>query len=145
MRRPTRARGPTEGKLSMRGHRRYEIAGLAALFACALIATGCGDGGSDSTATTTTPGANAQQKVDSAVKSCNQEAQQLGGTAGNSLESACTYIGTGAKQALNSGSANAKQALSNAATGCRKAVGQLPSGKAQDALSKFCDSIASAQ
>jgi hypothetical protein len=145
MRRPTRARGSTERKLSMRGHRRYAIAGFAALFACALIATGCGDGGSDSTATTTTPGANAQQKVDSAVKSCNQEAQQLGGTAGNKLETGCGLIGAAAKQALSRGGEAAAQALSQAVSGCRNAIGNLPKGQAQDALSKFCDSIASAQ
>ena len=128
----------------MRGHRWYATVGFTALFAFALIATGCGGGGGDSTATTTSPNASAQQELDSAIKSCHNEAQQLGGTAGTTLDNTCTFVGTGAQQALSSGSANAKQELSSVASGCRKAVGQLPPGQAQDALSKVCDAIASA-
>jgi hypothetical protein len=127
----------------MRGHRWYAIGGLVALSACALIATGCGGGGDDSTKTTTSPAASAQQTVDSAVKSCTNEAEQIGGTAGTKLEGVCVYIGTGAKGALSS--ANAKQALSELASGCRGAIGQLPSGQAQDAVSKLCDAVASAE
>ncbi len=133
----------------MQKHRWYAWAGLTALFVCALVAAGCG-GGNDTTTTTsaqpTTTSAqqrNAQQKVDAAIKSCNDQAHQLGGTAGTALANACSYVGTGAK-AIASGSGNVKQGLSNLANGCRSAVGQLPKGQAQDALSKFCDAIASA-
>jgi hypothetical protein len=129
----------------MRGHRWYAIAGLVALSACALIATGCGGGGGDSTTTTTSPVASAQQTVDSAVTSCTNEAQQVGGTAGTTLEGACTLVGTSAKQALSKGGANAKKALSQAESSCRSAVAALPSGQAQDALSKLCDAVASAE
>ncbi len=130
----------------MRGHSWYAIAGLTTLFACALIASGCGSSGSSTTTATTTPSAaSAQQKVDSAVESCSNEAQQLGGVAGTALDGACTAVGNSAKQTLSSGSANAKQALSEAASSCRTAVGQLPPGQAQNGLSKLCDALASAQ
>ena len=66
----------------MGGHRFYAIAALTALFVCALIAAGCGDD-DDETTTTTSAGENAQQTVDAAVTSCTDEAQQLGGAAGN--------------------------------------------------------------
>ena len=52
-----------------------------ALFVCALIAAGCG-GDDDETTTTTSAGTAAKQKVDAAVTSCSDEAQQLGGTEG---------------------------------------------------------------
>ena len=61
------------------------------------------------------------------------------------LASACTSVGSAAKQALSSGSEDVKQALSQAESSCKSAVSQLPSGQAQDALSKLCDSIASAE
>ncbi len=129
----------------MRGHRWYATAGLAALTASVLIAAGCGSSSSDTTATTSTPSAaSAQQKVDSAVKSCNNEAQKLGGVAGTALQGACTAVGNSAKQAISSGSANAKQALSQAASSCNTSVGQLPPGQAQDTLKKLCTALASA-
>jgi hypothetical protein len=127
----------------MQKHRWYARAGLTALFVCALVAAGCG-GGNDTTTTTSAQQRNAQQRVDAAIKSCNDQAHQLGGIAGTGLASACTYVGTGAKHALASGSENVKQGLSKFANGCRSAVGQLPKGQAQDAFSKFCDAIASA-
>ena len=61
----------------MRGHRLYAIAGLAALFACALIAAGCGDDDSTSAsteATTSTSDGSASEKIDAAVKSCSDTA-----------------------------------------------------------------------
>ena len=125
-------------------HRFHAIAALMALFVCALIAAGCG-GDDDETTTTTSPEASAEQRVDAAVKSCSDEAQQLGGAAGTALGSACTSVGTSVKQALSSGGENVKQALSSAASSCRSAVQQLPSGQAQDALTKLCDSVASAE
>jgi hypothetical protein len=124
----------------MRGHRFYAI---AALFACALIAAGCGDD-DDETTTTTSAGESAQQSVDAAVQSCTDEAQQLGGAAGTALEGACTAVGTEANQAISAGGENVQQALSNAEKSCKNAVGQLPSGQAQDALSTLCDAISSA-
>ena len=130
----------------MRGHRWYAVAGLTALVACALVAAGCGD--EDETTTTTTSSsaaATAEEKVDAAVKSCSDQAQQLGGAAGTALGSACTSVGNTVKQALSSGGEDVKQALSQAASSCRSAVGQLPSGEAQDALSKLCDAVASAE
>ncbi len=127
----------------MRGHRFYAAAALTALFACALLAVGCGD--DDETTTTTSAGESAQQTVDTAVKSCSDEAEQLGGAKGTALASACTSIGNTAKQALSTGGEEAKQALSQAASSCKSAVGQLPSGQAQDALSKLCDVIAGAE
>ena len=127
----------------MQKHRWYAHAGLTALFVCALVAAGCG-GGNDTTTTTSAQQRNAQQKVDAAIKSCNDQAHQLGGTAGTALANACSYVGTGAKAIASGGSGNVKQGLSNLANGCRSAVGNLPKGQAQDALSKFCDAVASA-
>jgi hypothetical protein len=124
--------------------RPYAVAGLMALLACGLIAAGCGDD-DDETTTTTSAVENAEQTVDSAVQSCSDEAQQLGGQVGTALESACTSVGSAATQALSSGSEDVKQALSSAASSCNSAVDSLPSGQAQDALSKLCDSIASAE
>jgi hypothetical protein len=121
----------------------YAVAGLTALLVCALIAAGCGD--DDENTTTTGAATHPVRTVDSAVQSCSDQAQQLGGTAGNALESACKSVGSTAKQALSSGSENVKQALSSAASSCNSAVGSLPSGQAQDALSTLCDSIASAE
>jgi hypothetical protein len=43
-----------------------------------VIAAGCG-GDDETTTTTTSVEAGAKQKVDAAVKSCSDEAQQLGG------------------------------------------------------------------
>jgi hypothetical protein len=125
--------------------RSYPVTGLVALLVCALIAAGCGDDDDETTTTTGSAVTEAEQKVDSAVQSCSDQAQQLGGTAGAALESACTSVGSTAKQALSSGSEDVKQALSSAASSCNSAVDSLPSGQAQDALSKLCDSIASAE
>ena len=69
--------------------RSYAVAGLMALLVAALIAAGCGDDDDDGT-TTTTPAENAEQTIDSAVQSCSDEAQQLGGQVGTALEGACT-------------------------------------------------------
>jgi hypothetical protein len=126
----------------MRGHRFRAIAALTALFVCALIAAGCGD--DEETTTTTSPGESAQQSVDAAVTSCTDEAQQLGGAAGTALEGACTAVGTEANQAISAGGENVQQALSKAERSCKSAVGQLPSGQAQDALSNLCNAISSA-
>jgi hypothetical protein len=104
---------------------------------------GCG-GDNGSKTTTTSPTASAQQKVDSAISSCSNEAQQIGGTAGTALDGVCTSVGNAAKQTLASGGENVKQALSEAAKNCRSALDQVPSGRAQDAFSQFCDAIASA-
>jgi hypothetical protein len=128
----------------MRRHHFHAIAALMALSVCALIAAGCG-GDDDETTTTTSPEASAEQRVDAAVKSCSDEAQQLGGTAGTALEGACTSVGDTAKQALSTGGEDVKQALSKAERSCKSAVGQLPSGQAQDALTKLCNAIASAE
>jgi hypothetical protein len=128
----------------MRRPRFHTSVALTALFACALIAAGCG-GDDDETTTTTTPEASAEQRVDAAVKSCSDEAQQLGGTAGTALKGACTSVGDTAKQALSTGGEDVKQALSKAERSCKSAVGQLPSGQAQDALTKLCNAIASAE
>ena len=106
---------------------------------------GCGDDDDETTTTTGSAAAAAEQKVDAAVKSCSDEAEQLGGAAGTALGSACTSVGTSVKQALSSGGEDVKQALSSAASSCRSAVQQLPSGQAQDALTKLCDSVASAE
>jgi hypothetical protein len=127
----------------MRGHRSQIIGGLLTLFACALVAAGCGD--DDDTTTTTSAEGGAESTIDAAVHSCSDEAQQLGGAAGTALGSACTSVGNAAKQALSSGGADVKQALSQAESSCKSAVGQLPSGQAQDALSKLCDAISSAE
>ena len=120
----------------MRGHRSYAAAALTALFACALIAAGCGD--DEETTTTTSVGENAQQTVDAAVTSCTDEANQLGGAAGTALEGACTAVGGEAKQAISEGGENVEQALAKAESSCKSSVGQLPAGQAQDALSKLC-------
>ena len=119
------------------------IAGFTTLLVCTFIAAGCG-GDDDETTTTTSAGESAEQTVGAAIKSCSDEAQQLSGAAGTALGSACTAVGNTAKQALSTGGEDATQALSNAAGSCKNKVGQLPSGQAQDALSKLCDAIASA-
>ena len=128
----------------MEKHGFHASVALTALFVCALIAAGCG-GDDDETTTTTSPGESAEQRVDAAVKSCTDEAQQLGGTAGTALEGACTSVGDSATQALSTGGEDVKQALSKAERSCKSAVGQLPSGQAQDALTKLCNAIASAE
>ena len=85
----------------MRG-RRLVVVGLAALFACALIAAGCGDDETTtSTSTSTSAEESSKQTVDAAVKSCSDTAQQLGGVAGTALGGACTSVGTAANQALS--------------------------------------------
>ena len=127
----------------MRGHRWHAIAGLTALFVCALIAAGCGD--DDDTTTATSGGGNAEQNIDAAVKSCNDEAQQLEGAAGTALGTACTSVGNSAKQALSSGSSNVNQALSQVESSCKSEVSKLPSGQDQDSLSMLCDAISSAE
>ena len=109
-----------------------------------------GCGGDDETTTPTTPtttgtaATGESSRIDSALTACTNAAEQIGGTAGTELEGACAYIGTGAKQILSGASENVSQALSDLANSCRNAVGQLPSGQAQDALSEFCDAVASA-
>ncbi len=125
----------------MRGLR---FSAIPVFVACALLAAGCGDDDDDTT-TTTSAAESAEQTVDSAVQSCTDQAQQLGGSAGTALSAACTTVGDTTKKALSSGSEDVKQALSQAESSCKSAVGQLPSGEAQDALSKLCDSIASAE
>ena len=130
----------------MRGHRLYAIAGLAALFACALIAAGCGDDDSTSAsteATTSTSDGSASEKVDAAVKSCSDTAGQIQPeAAGSALAAACTTVGDNAKQALSEGGDQVDQALAQVASSCKSSVGQLPDGDAQSALSDLCDAIA---
>jgi hypothetical protein len=125
----------------MRGLR---FSAIPVLVVWALFAVGCGDDDDDTT-TTTSAAENAEQTVDSAVQSCTDQAQQLGGSAGTALGAACTTVGDTTKKALSSGSEDVKQALSQAESSCKSAVSQLPSGEAQDALSKLCNSIASAE
>jgi hypothetical protein len=117
--------------------RRDRLFAIATLLVCALAIAGCGN------ETTTTTSAS-QEKIDTAVQSCSDEAQQLGGAAGTALATACTTSGDAAKKALNTGGEQVDQALSQAASSCESAVGQLPAGKAQDALSSLCDAIKSA-
>ena len=122
----------------MRGHRWYATAALAALFACALIAAGCG--GDDETTTSDASGAD---KIDPAVASCNTKAQELSEAAAAGLQAACTSVGNTAKQALAQGGEQVDQALSQAADSCKSAVAQLPAGEAQSALTDLCDAISS--
>jgi hypothetical protein len=82
-------------------------------------------------------------EIDTAVQSCSDEAEQLGGAAGTALATACTTSGDAAKQALSTGGEEGEQALSQAASSCESAVGALPA-EAQDALSSLCDAIKSA-
>jgi hypothetical protein len=125
--------------------RKVIAAGLTALSVCAVIAAGCGGG--SSTTTTTSTGGNAQQSIPAAIKSCIDQAHQLGGPEGASLASACTKFGHGAKKAVSKIGKQRKQALSNAALACRNGVKALLGGQAQaeDTLSKLCDAIASAK
>ena len=125
----------------MRNHRRQAIAGIAAVLVCLHVAAGCGD---DDDTTTTTGNGSAEQTIDSAVSSCTDSAQQLGGAVGTALDTACKSVGDTAKQAASEGGEKAQQALSSAAKSCRSAVGSVPSGQAQDALSKLCDAISNA-
>ncbi len=124
---------------------------IAVLMALVVVLSIGGCGGDDDTtaasppATTSSTSTTAESaKIDSALASCTDAAQQIGGTAGTNLEGTCTYVATAAKQVLSGASENVSQALSGTAKNCRSAVGQLPSGQAQDALSQFCDAVASA-
>ena len=115
----------------------------AVLTALLVVVSIGGCGGDDDTTTGSTSTAESG-KIDSALASCTDAAQQIGGTAGTKLDSTCTYIGSVAKQVLSGASENVSQGLSGLAKNCRSAAGQLPSAQAQDALSQFCDAIASA-
>jgi hypothetical protein len=126
------------------------IAVLTALMVLAIAGCG-GDDDDDGTATTTTPTQTsgeptsaASSRIDSALTSCTDVAQGIGGTEGTNLAGACAYVATAAEQALSGAGENVSQALSDVARNCRSAVGQLPSGQAQDALSQFCDALANA-
>ena len=133
-------------EIGVRGHRFSMPLGLSRRARMPSIGAGCGDDDETTTSSTSTSaGSSAEQTVDQAVKSCSDEASQLGGSAGTALASACTSVGKTATQALSSGSEDAKQALSQAASSCKSAVNQLPSGQAPDALTKLCDAIASAE
>ena len=129
----------------MRRDRLFAIAAIT-LLVCALSIAGCGgDDDETTTATTSTSaGASAQEKIDTAVQSCSDQAQQLSGAAGTALASACTSVGDTAKQALSTGGDDVDQALSQAASSCESEVDKLPAGEAQDALSSLCDAIKSA-
>src|ERR1044072_264513 len=132
----------------MRGHRWYATAALAALFACALIAAGCGGDDETTTSTeaattTTTSDASGADKIDAAVASCNTKAQELSEAAAAGLQAACTSVGNTAKQALAQGGEQVDQGLSQAADSCKRAVEQLPAGEAQSALTDLCDAISS--
>jgi hypothetical protein len=125
--------------------RLFAIAAIATLLACALLIAGCGGDDDETTTTSSTSAvASAQKKIDTAVQSCSDQAQQLGDIEGNALASACTSAGDKAKLALSTGGEQVEQALSQAASSCESAVGQLPAGEAQDALSNLCDAIKSA-
>ena len=86
----------------------------------------------------------ATQSVDAAVKSCSDQAQQLGGVTGTALDGACTSVGAAATQAAAAGGEQARQALTQAANSCKSSVAQVPKGKAQDVLTELCDAIAAA-
>jgi hypothetical protein len=118
---------------------------LAALLASGLLVTGCGGDDDDATTpATTTSDQSAEQRIDSAVQSCTDSAQNLGGATGSALQTACQQVGQAAKQDLSSAGADVRKTLSETAATCRKAVKRLPSGDAQDALSSLCDAIKSA-
>lgn len=117
------------------------MAGALALAMCALIAAGCGDDESTSTATTQA-GSEAEQSIDDAVASCKSKAQDLGEAVGAGLEAACTTVGENAKQALQEGGDQVKEGLAQAEASCKSAVGQLPAGEAQSALEDLCGAIA---
>ena len=117
----------------------------AMLLVCALPIAGCGgDDDETTTPTSTSAVASANKKIDTAVQSCSDQAQQLADIEGNALASACTKAGDKAKLALSTGGEQVEQALSQAASECESAVGQLPAGQAQDALSSLCEAIKSA-
>jgi hypothetical protein len=123
------------------GHR---VPSIIAVF-LGLVVVGCGGGGGNSTTTTTSTGGTAQQSVPAAIKSCIDQAHELGGTEGASLAEGCTALGHAAKKAVSKVGKQRKQALSNAALACRSGVKQFASRQAQDTLSKLCDAIASAK
>jgi hypothetical protein len=123
------------------GHR---VPSIIAVF-LGLVVVGCGGGGGNSTTTTTSTGGNAQQSVDAAIKSCIDQAHQLGGAQGAGLTQGCTALGHAAKKAVSKVGKQRKRALSNATLACRSGVKQLPAGQARDTLSKLCDAIASAK
>jgi hypothetical protein len=129
---------------------RSHVAAGAVLAALLVVFAIGGCGGDDETTTPTTPTTSDTQTtpgssaIDSALASCTDAANRIGGAAGTELEGACAFIATGAEQVLSGASENVSQALSDLANSCRNAVGQLPSGQAQDALSEFCDAVASA-
>jgi hypothetical protein len=108
------------------------------------LALGAGACGDDDTTTTTTSEQSVDERIDSAVQSCTDSAQDLGGTTGSALLTACVQVGQATKNVLNSAGADVREALSEAAAQCQKSVNTLPSGDAQNALSSLCDAIASA-
>ena len=132
----------------MNGRVQRVVVATIALGACGLIAVGCGDDDSttaDSTSATTsstaTTDGSAEERIDAAVKSCTDKAQELGDAAAAGLEAACTTVGDNTKKALSEGGEQAEQALAQAADSCKQSVAQLPEGEAQDALTDLCGAI----
>jgi hypothetical protein len=117
---------------------------VGALAVTLTLVLGAGACGGDDDDTTTTSGQSAEQRIDSAVQSCTDSAQNLGGATGSALQTACQQVGQAAKQDLSSAGADVRKTLSEQAATCRKAVNRLPSGDAQNALSGLCDAIKSA-
>ena len=113
-------------------------AGLAALLTVGLIAAGCG--GDDST----TSSSSAKQTVDSAVSTCTDSAQDIGGSAGTAVEGACKAAGSSFQSDLDAAGGDVDKAVSKASKSCNQAAGKLPSGDAQDTVSSLCDAIDSA-
>jgi hypothetical protein len=122
----------------------------------ALVVLSIGGCGGDDDDETTTPAATptqtsdasaspANSRIDSALTACNDAAEQIGGTAGTDLQGACAYVAAAAEQVVSGAGENVSQALSDVAKNCRNAIGQLPPGQAQDALSQFCDALAKAE
>ena len=132
----------------MSGHLQRVIAASMALAACGLIAVGCGDddsttadSASDTTSSAATSDASAEERIDAAVKSCSDKAQELGEAAASGLEAACATVGENTKQALSEGGEQAEQALAQAADSCKQTAAELPAGEAQDALTDLCGAI----
>jgi hypothetical protein len=115
------------------------LAGSLVVLACGLIAAGCGD---DSGGSSGSSDDSSVQRIDEAVEACRDKAQDIGGTPGAALEAGCTTFGDGVKAALNQGGEAVDEGLARSADACTAAVGQLPQGKAQDALQELCDAIA---
>lgn len=135
-----------------------KVSGRGALALLAVIAigvpfAGCGSddestsseqaGAATQTSSDSTGGnAETEQRIDSAVSDCKEQADELSAIPAAALKTACGEVGDAFKRNLDDADQNVDQALVDAAKSCRDLAGNLPAGTAGDSLSELCDAIA---